>query len=300
MKKCLLCGSEALEIVEELSAQQLVEDWKRINNINITAEMKGFKEISRIHCIACDLQFYSPELAGSAGLYEKLQKFDWYYMPHKWEHSTAAEDIFDGDRVLEVGCGVGDFVEWLQNNKNAEAVGLELNVNAAEKAQSLGRSVMAKSINEMAHIERGMFDVVCSFQVLEHVVNPNDFIHQSLQLIKQGGKLIVCVPNDNSFLKYQYNLFNLPPHHISRWSPRCISNISDLFDIKLLHRINEPLAEYHVEGYLNAYMSKIRNWRMGKLLSNSHTKRWLRWGINHTLIRQLLKGQSIYACYVKN
>ena len=51
--------------------------------------------------------FYTPsELAGSASLYEQLQKFDWYYMPEKWEFRQALSWIqaeHGVRRLLEVG-----------------------------------------------------------------------------------------------------------------------------------------------------------------------------------------------------
>ena len=120
--------------------------------------------------------FYTPtDLAGEAPLYEQLQEFDWYYMPEKWEFCQALawiQTLPISQSLLEVGVGRGFF---LQHARRAGLVptGVELNPKAAASARALGFEVFIDPLDVIKQqVGEGSWDVICSFQVLEHLPNP--------------------------------------------------------------------------------------------------------------------------------
>lgn len=294
-----LTGTTDVRKIGTLSAERLASDWKSAFNINIAAELHGYKEIYLYQCNKTGLKYFVPyDVAGSARLYEQLQKFDWFYMDNKWEYDIALRHLLDCNNILEVGSGSGSFVK-AGINAGHSMRGIELNENAINEAKRQKLPIDNVSLGEYSVSHAGAFDAVCSFQVLEHVSNPKEFIEWSINALKPAGKLIFCVPNAESFLRYQYNLLDMPPHHMTQWSKKVFKALEKIFPVKIEKIYYEPLADYHVDGYLNAYVGHFNaTVRLSKLMLNRHTlpliKKFLLSGA-----RKYLRGQSIYVQYRK-
>ena len=253
---CVLCGSADVALVETLTPTEIIHEWSRQYGINISSELRGAAEIELWSCEACGLRFFVPPLAGSERLYEQLESFDFYYMPHKWEYDRAVEDIGGAEKVLEVGCGRGDFVARVVEG-GASGRGIELNRKAVCEAIKAGRPVESSSISDV--ILRGeRFDVVCAFQVVEHVPRPLQFLSQCLDALKTGGLLLLAVPNSEGFLRHAKNdLLNQPPHHVTRWSRKTFESLERLLPAKVERVLHEPLADYHLSWYADIQMSRL-------------------------------------------
>src|SRR5687768_16889574 len=114
VERCILCAREAARVISRIGAERIIDEWRRRFDIDIRQdEWANLQAVELYRCDECHLEFFPPALAGRDRLYEELQKFDWYYMPDKWEHGVAIRDIPVGARVLEVGCGEGAFIHRL-------------------------------------------------------------------------------------------------------------------------------------------------------------------------------------------
>jgi 2-polyprenyl-3-methyl-5-hydroxy-6-metoxy-1,4-benzoquinol methylase len=295
MVHCLICKATEAQLVASTPRRDLVDRWHRTFNVDIETELMGLDPVTEWRCPGCGLGFFPPAGAGSAGLYEQLCRFPWYYIPAKWEHEMAMADLRPGDRVLEVGCGVGAFVDRLRK-AGWEASGLELNGAAVAQAQAAGVPVVNELIETVAAREPGAFDLVCSFEVLEHVADPYDFIDQQVRALRPGGRLVIGVPNQDSYIRHEDNLLNMPPHHVSRWSARALQNLTAVFPLRLIRLATEPLQHYHVRGYTRVLMAPLRRlalpgraaaWALGGAAALTLT--------GSGLYRRLM-GQTIYAC----
>jgi 2-polyprenyl-3-methyl-5-hydroxy-6-metoxy-1,4-benzoquinol methylase len=215
MMRCPLCAAPRCPVVEERPASFYVHAWREAFGLDISCELAA-DVIRRWRCRRCHLEFYDPALAGSGVLYAHLEDFPWYYEAEKWEFSFALRRLRRGDRVLEVGSGRGDFAARL-HARGISVTGLELNERAAREALARGLPVRCARLEEVE--EAGTFDAVCSFQVLEHVSNPADFLAHCLRLLRPGGRLILGVPDCGGFLaRDEEGLLNRPPHHLTWWS----------------------------------------------------------------------------------
>jgi hypothetical protein len=110
-----LTNSTHIELVETLIVKELIEDWKNVFSIDISEEsISRYEKIDLFRCQDTQLLFYYPfDIAGSESLYNSLSRFDWYYMPEKWEHDVAAKSLEKSSRVLEIGAGYGAFIDRL-------------------------------------------------------------------------------------------------------------------------------------------------------------------------------------------
>lgn len=287
------------QFIMSTSVKQLVDDWQQTFSIDISEDLDPHSQIDLYQCRQTQLQFFTPEsIEGSGKLYEQLQSFDWYYMPDKWEHRVALKDLSGCSNVLEIGSAFGGFVQKaIEHGFNIQ--GIELNKEAVKAAQSQDLPVKALDLNNLVKTHTEYFDGVCSFQVLEHVAHPREFIEASLGVLKPGGKLIYCVPNAESFLQYQYNLLDMPPHHLTRWSKATFQALEHLFPIQLEKLRFEPLASYHISGFLGAYSNHFRSvsptYKVAfNKLSLPLYRKILSLGIKH-----FLRGQSLYVQFRK-
>jgi SAM-dependent methyltransferase len=296
---CPICKSLSISLVFSISVERLILEWQRLYGIDISAETGDIQSTDLFECSDCHVRFFKPDrLAGSFALYAHLEKFDWYYMPWKWEHDMAINDLRGCRTVLEIGCGLGDFVAragtlgWI-------AEGIDLNDSAIATARGRGLPVRRLDLQEAARTHRSCYDAVCSFQVLEHVPNPREFLESSCELLKPGGKLVLGVPNADSFIKHQINLLDMPPHHMTRWPVRAMAALPKWFPLRLEHIQREPLAKYHVNGYVEAQGAA---WFRSRLLHKGYAA-FLAAPfaaiLKHTSLREHIIGQTLYACFVR-
>ncbi len=63
---------------------------------------------------------------------------------------------------------------------------------------------------------RGAYDAVCAFQVIEHVAKPAQLFAEMAAAAKPGGRVIIGVPHVPSAMSRIPNfLLNAPPHHLT-------------------------------------------------------------------------------------
>lgn len=247
---CPLSGSFETVLIERILVKDILEIYQRQFEIDVTSEFNDKKEIGFYHSKESDLRFFYPAIAGSEVFYEMLQKLDWYYLDDKYEYACASQFIKESDSVLEIGCGKGAFAKKI---KTQSYVGLEFSQEAKRLALINGISILSESIQDHAVANSERYDVVCSFQVLEHVADVNSFITASIKCLKPGGILIYSVPSADSFISAtKNNILNMPPHHVSWFSDKCLEYIGKKFDLKIVDIIHEKLADIHKEWYASS------------------------------------------------
>ena len=217
-------------------------------NVDTARFFEGLTEIQLYNCNDTGYRFYHPDGIWGDGLfYEELQKNNnWYYAKDRWEHRKGIELISDKDKVLEIGCGDGVFLEMLKKKGVQHMEALELNESAVAKLNGQGYKVHNETIEIFASKNANTYDVVCFFQVLEHIHDIKSFLDGALLTLKKGGRMIIAVPHNNPYLlRYDINhTLNLPPHHAGLWNQQAFENLQKFFDITLTHLSIMPVIEY--------------------------------------------------------
>jgi 2-polyprenyl-3-methyl-5-hydroxy-6-metoxy-1,4-benzoquinol methylase len=294
---CPLCLNPRSELKKSLQVDCILRRWEQTYGIDVRDEFHGLASFELRRCNRCSLQFFCPDfLAGSPALYEKLEKFTWYYMPQKWEHDVALQDISGASNGIEIGCGFGDFVARVCREMHISFEGCEQNPSAVDIARRKRLSIHLDSIESLAKARPNGYDSVCSFQVLEHVSRPDTFLNAACTILRPDGKLILGLPNAASFLRHQFNLLDLPPHHMTRWAEDVLIHLQQFFPLELVRVAMEPLADYHVHDYVGAYSHALsKSWLHIPSIPAIQSR--LARVIQLSGLRRFLKGQTIYACY---
>jgi SAM-dependent methyltransferase len=306
-QQCALCGATDVDVEERIDTTVLSRLYRQMLGIDLTAFFAATSVLELCKCNACDFRYFYPSITGDADFYRQLKKHDWYYIKEKQEFLFAGEEIGTDDAVLDVGCGDGNFARYIRAK---QYVGLELNPAAVEEARSRNLAVFADSIEEYASEKAGTIDVVCAFQVLEHVTDPRSFIESCVHCLKPGGRLIISVPSADSFLRFAFNnVLNCPPHHVSWWSDEALRSIGRLFGLQVKRFYNDHLADEHLEAYLNTLIIRALDSRVSRLglVGNSVRFRvyaklaslllpFLRMAFNHSQMRP--RGHSSTVVFV--
>ena len=112
-------------------------------------------------------------------------------------HTLMIELVGSNRDVLDVGCANG-FLGSVLKERGCTVVGVELDAADAEEAKAVLDDVIVGNVEELDLVETlgpGRFDVVIFGDVLEHLRDPLSPLRQARHLLKQGGCVVISIPN---------------------------------------------------------------------------------------------------------
>ncbi|MBL6765993.1 MAG: class I SAM-dependent methyltransferase [Verrucomicrobiae bacterium] len=234
--------------LESIPVEDLINEYRRQLNIDLSEEFRSHPgTLSRAACPTCHLEHFSPLIAGSPDFYQSVSKIGDYYAGQRWEFGAAAALIPASANVVDVGCGDGQFLGLLTNERK---IGLEHNPDAITRARARGLDVRPQMLEEL---EPASADVITLFQVLEHLPNPRPIIETACRVLRPNGRLLIAVPNNDSFVgDLLHAPLNAPPHHVLRWSRRPLEHLPKIAPLVLETIECEPLPEEQLFDYRRA------------------------------------------------
>lgn len=255
---CLLCGNRNTRLAQRIPAAKLIEAYR--DEIGIVPSVT-VDEILYLTCDDCGLKFFSPPVTGDERFYSELQNISWYYNAGKQEFRIAAGFIERDHHVLEIGAGRGLFAREINA---ASYTGLEFSSTAIELAAASGVRLLAQTIERHAEEHPGKYDIVCAFQVLEHVADPRSFLLAAIRCLRPHGRLIVSVPAEDGFAASAFwDVLNLPPHHVTRWNDAALESAARIGEVRLTQLIHEPLGKNMRRAYARAIVDHWLARRLG-------------------------------------
>ena len=109
------------------------------------------------------------------------------------DYAIIGEIVEPKSRVLDLGCGEGELLEWLAANKDVDARGMEKSATKVMRAIARGVSVFQGDINEgLADYPDQAFDYVILSQTLQQTERPREVLREMLRV---GRRVIVAFPN---------------------------------------------------------------------------------------------------------
>ena len=132
-------------------------------------------------------------MAGENG--EKSSNLDYYH--GAFPRTDLIELIPPGTRrILDVGCGVGKTGELLREKGFEEIFGVEINVDAGEKAKPHYERVFIGDIQkDPLPFSKGFFDCILYGDVLEHLADPWSVLKGHKEILDDHGIIICSIPN---------------------------------------------------------------------------------------------------------
>ena len=172
-------------------------------------------------------------------------------------------------KVLDIGCGTGSFLEFLNSN-HWNTTGIEPN----EVARKLAKEKGVNCFYETKALENTKFDVITMWHVLEHVPDYNKQFEEFKKLLHTNGVVVIAVPNfesyDASFYKEYWAAFDVP-RHLWHFSEKAIAKIADKHNFELTQTKPMWFDSFYVsllsEKYKFKKVNYVRAFGVG-LLSN--------------------------------
>ena len=208
-------------------------------------------------------------------LYESVKKVN---LRHK--RKLATEGMKAGT-LLEIGCGVGDFLHEMEQN-GWNCTGIE----PSKEAKAIAKNrVKAKLLdpNEIVTLEDESFDLITLWHVLEHIDNLKEEVMHLQRLLKKGGRLVLALPNfksaDAEFYKEYWAAYDVP-RHLNHFCRESINNIFKTTKLKLKKTDKLVWDAYYIsymsEKYKNHTLPLLKGAMKG-LISNSKARKSGEW-----------------------
>lgn len=153
---------------------------------------------------------------------EKSESDNPIYQRHLFAYEQAIP-LIQGD-VLEVGCGEGYGSRLLApNTKKYTAIDKFVALN---KENLLGVEFIQMNVPHLTPFADNTFDIVVSFQVIEHIDDDHLFLKEIHRVLKPGGKLIMTTPNIKMSLTRN-------PYHVREYTHTELTNLTATYFSKV-------------------------------------------------------------------
>ena len=245
-------------LIDKLNVSSIKDMYFHKCGVDVSFYFGDLKQIGLYECMNTEYKFWRPEEIVGDEVFYKLLSAAWpnYYRTQRWEHSFIETYFLNSKNVLEIGCGPGYFLKKLENLVDS-AIGIEFNQEAiTNKVTSF--DIVATNVEDLVLSVNNNFDVVYSFQVLEHLKDPCSFIKSALNVLNRNGYLIFSTPN-NDYIEFQNkkDAFDLPPHHVGVFNPVIYKKIGDLFGLEVVDIIIESKFKIPFIGNKISIQSKV-------------------------------------------
>lgn len=164
---------------------------------------------------------------------------------HRRRYETAARYV-KGKRVLDIACGAGYGSQMLALAGAIAVVGVDISSETVEYAkkhyQTPGVEFVCADAEQFEWSKQ--FDVVVSFETIEHLQQPAKFLDRLHNLLVPGGDLILSVPLGET-------------RHVDRYHIQAFSQ-EDVFN--LLEKAGFVVDRYRVDDWFMT-RSDLLNWR---------------------------------------
>ncbi len=205
-QNCLICNS------------------KRIKVLN------GYEKDSLVRCQDCNFVFSQkiPKHEELVKYYEDTYTRDDYLSPITIKRYNEVLDQFEKykktNKLLDLGSGVGYFLEAAKQ-RGWEVYGTEFTDDAMTICKNKG-AIMHQGPLDRTNYKKEMFDIITSFEVIEHINNPKEELPIYKEILRKGGVLYFTTPNFNSLERYilkgNYSAIKYP-EHLSYYTKKTIN-----------------------------------------------------------------------------
>jgi SAM-dependent methyltransferase len=204
------------------------------------------------------------------------------------------------NRIIDIGCGDGYFLQTAKE-KGWDVYGTEFTTDAVENCRSRGITMFQGTA---ATIPDDLeFDVMTTFEVIEHINNGREFAQQVYNRLRTGGVFYFTTPNFNSLsrrkLKGDWRVIEYP-EHLSYYIPATAHLLLSNAGFQQLELFTSGVSFQSRKDYREAVLSgnTAPSEALRENIENRFYMRWLKNAVN-ALLRNTSSGDTIKGFFVK-
>lgn len=278
---CLLCNSDKLQELNKYASNYLVK-------------------CGSCHFVFCQRIPTGEELTAHYNSYKR----DNYISPITIKRYNELLDTFEKYRktnnIIDIGCGDGYFLE-VAKKRGWNVYGTEYTDAAIDICRKKSITVH-QGILKADNYKNNMFDVVTSFEVIEHINNPIEEVKNIKAILRKGGALYITTPNFNSLSRFilgpKWNVIEYP-EHLSYYTASTITAFFNKNNFEEIFLITSGLSLSRFNKSMHSEIATTKPNSDEELRIKTETKpiyKLLKWVINTTL--QIFKcGDSLKVLY---
>jgi 2-polyprenyl-3-methyl-5-hydroxy-6-metoxy-1,4-benzoquinol methylase len=247
--------------IEHLDSGYIKKKLARQFNTQINVDLEII-DYDLMKCSDCSFEFAFPLVEGSASFYNWITSQPNYYTETRWEYSKMI-DLLSKEKgklkLLDVGCGDGQFFDRIVKNKNLNVApyGLDPTIGSVDICKSKGHNAFCMTVQEFkSFYNESDFDVVTAYHVLEHIADPKNFLTALTDLINPAGAVYISTPySPMDFELEWYDVLNHPPHHMGRWNLKSYKKIAEVLGLEM--EVFMPEATSFVKSAITSFLFSI-------------------------------------------
>ena len=178
----------------------------------------------------------------------------------------------EGRRVLDVGCGVGAYLDvW--RSLGWEIEGLEPDEDAARVAEERLNVTIHRGFAEEADLPLERYDLITFSHTLEHFHAPTDALRHLRTSLIPGGRVLIMVPNFSAWLRRLTGSRWLGlevPRHLYHFEPKTLAAILDVagyHDIRVAGSAHPGVLLKHLQNLLGGRLDPKGAWGLSGALA---------------------------------
>ena len=205
-------------------------------------ELPKYRESFLVRCSACSFVFCkkiptTEELTNHYKKYPSNRVISPITVKRYHELLDTFEHYRKTNKILDIGCGDGHFLKEAQT-RGWQVYGTEFTEHAYEIGKQKG-IIMHKGILNPKNYTAGDFDVITSFEVIEHINNPRPEVATINSLLRSGGLFYFTTPNFNSISRFiskiTWNIISYP-EHLSYYTSTSMNSFLKKFGFKKIKK----------------------------------------------------------------
>ena len=287
MNRCPICNqavSQSLFTLNASRAAKLIYGNNRKKKLNqlsaCISRIWGQSDCTVKRCKSCYFVFADPFNAGNGEFYNLTYGENFSYPEWKWDYEVTVQSIksikndFSALSVLEIGAGNGFFLDHLLNLgvQKENMYANELSSGGCQELKRKGYTTFQHDLSELRPtLIRRKADIICMFQVLEHLDNLHIVFDVFNNISSDDAILYISVPNyhTRSLFDRFFLHFDVPPMHIGRYSRQALAELGAIHGWKIkdfrlqqqpyIEKIKKLLFAVYERSSMKSIPYKIKN-----------------------------------------
>jgi hypothetical protein len=252
---CPVCKSIKTELLYEVDSKTSAEHFirycgklvdKGIFLQKIIKKVWGQDTCKVIRCLNCTFCYSLPYVEAGRDFYRQFEYSKKAYPLWRPEYDLTLK-VLENKKdfsILEIAAGDGKFIQSV-----APALTPLENVLCTEYSEGGMNEICnygIKCVDTDFRSLEGKFDVICMFQILEHLAGIDKVFDKLNSLSHINTTLFISVPNDKRLEKRELKggMLDIPPNHIGRWNRKCFNVVTKKHGWNIV-KFETPKKESH-------------------------------------------------------
>lgn len=189
-------------------------------------------------------------------LYQRTMLQAYMFSRHEIYNSLKA-----GGKCLDCGADVGGMYELINqsiSSFNKELYhGIEWHTDLAEQGKNNGLNIIQSDLNKQIPFKNNFFTCVYGLSVLEHLLNPCQYLKECHRILEKGGTLVLLTPNISTFFTAALILLGKMPSSGPHPDSDQLVNSEELFVVRPQYLQNDTEIDTPAHRHLIVFSFRV-------------------------------------------